>query len=116
MPAVLTESSTVTCGHGPASVSTQGQSKLTVANARVLAQGGVAGKAVSGCVTQDDTNTGTLKCRLVAAVTTGAASKLTIGGAPVFLDTLAGTTNGNLGAPPPPPISATAGQTKLTAL
>jgi len=116
MSRVLTESSTVDCGHG-GSVSVQGQSKLTVGGSAVLVQGGVTGKSVSAlCATQDKPDSGLKKCTTVASVTAGYATKLTIGGSPVVLDTLAGTTDGMVGGTTPQTLlRATAGQSKLTA-
>jgi hypothetical protein len=62
-----------------------------------------------------DPNTATKQCMKVAAISTGPAAKLRVGGQPVILSTLAGTTDGT-----PPPIGAPLGgatpnQTKLQA-
>jgi hypothetical protein len=58
-----------------------------------------------------DTNTNTLKCS-TASPSGGEASKLTVGGKAVILDTVAGSADGH---PPAGLLSATAGQDKLTA-
>ena len=118
MPGVLTTGSNVTCGHSPGKVTTTGSSKLTVSGQPALPKTGIMGKPVSGCSTVPaaDASGPTAKpCLSVLAVSAGDATKLTIGGLPVMLDTLAGTTDGMVGkVTPQTSLSATAIQTKLT--
>jgi hypothetical protein len=115
MARVLTTASAVDCGHGGA-VSTSGAPKLRVAGAPVLLEAGIQAKSVAAsCTLVDDSNSGTLKCRLVTSVSGGRATKLRVGGAPVMLDTLAGGTDGKASGTPALLLKATAGQTKLEA-
>jgi hypothetical protein len=119
---VLTTASSVTCTHGGV-VDISSDAKLTVGAAgdRVLLQAGVMGKSFKTappCSNLDNPNTGALQCKHVVTVTGGTSSKLRVGGQPVLLASLAGTTDGV----PPPPLappsrlgSAQAGQTKLRA-
>src|SRR6266545_2066852 len=115
MAGVLTTASNVTCGHAPGKVQTSSTAKLTVSGRPVLLKSSIAGSSVSGCSTPSDPNSGSVTCTLVTSVTTGDATKLTAGHAPVTLDTLAGGTNGTVSGTPQTLLSATAGQTKLTA-
>jgi hypothetical protein len=117
----LTTASSVTCMHG-GGVATSSDAKLTVGPAKdpVLLQSGVVGKAFkaeSPCPIQDNPNAGTKQCAHVTAVTGGTSSKLRVGGQPVLLASLTGTTDGL--PPPPPPASqlgpAVAGQATLRA-
>jgi hypothetical protein len=111
MPGVLTTASPVLCGHGPGQVETASTAKLRVAGSPVLVLDSVLGKPVPPGCTADT------PCSSVLTVVTGTAVKLTTAGAPVVLDTLTGTTNGAVsGTTPQPLLSATAEQTKLTAV
>jgi|ERR1043165_6829455 hypothetical protein len=118
MPGVLTTGSNVTCGHSPGKVTTTGSPKLTVSGQPALLKTGIMGKPVGGCSTppaSDASGPTAIPCTSVIAVTAGDATKLTIGGMPVMLDTLAGQTNGMVGKVTPQQLlSATAVQTKLT--
>ncbi len=116
MGAVLTTASKVACGHDPGKVATSATAKLKVNGNLVLLKSGIAGKSVSGCSTVTDPNTSTLQCSTVTSVTAGEATKLKAGGSPVMLDTLAGATNGTVSGTPQTKLSATASQTKLTAI
>lgn len=97
MPTVLTTGSIVTCAHFGL-VSTTGNDKLKVANNPVLLEAGIAGKSIDPvtCATVPDPNTSTVKCTSVTTISDGRAQKLTIGGQPVMLDTLAGKTSGTV--------------------
>ncbi len=118
VPGVLTTSSNCTCGHS-GSVATSSSTKLQVSGNAVLLQTGIAGQSVSGCATppaSDNSGPTATKCMTVASVTAGTSAKLQAGGQPVMLDTLAGTTDGMVGKVTPQTLlSATAGQSKLTA-
>jgi hypothetical protein len=117
MPKVLTTASEVGCGK-QGKANPRGESKLTVNGSPVLTKGGVAGQAISSCGTVTNTS-GMKQCTTVAAVATGEATKLKVGGQAVLLDSLTGTTDGTgePGSPLPPasPLKASAGQSKLTA-
>jgi hypothetical protein len=115
MPPVLTDVSFVDCGHS-GRVSTAGETKLKVDGALVLLQDGIQGHSVGACPVVDDSNSGTLKCRTVTAVTGGQATKLRVNGRPVMLDTLSGGTDGTAGGTPVQLLSGRAGQAKLEAV
>lgn len=116
MAGVLTEDSRITCATG-GTVSATGEAKLRVAGKPVLLLAGVAGKSVGSCTTVTDPNTGLKQCTAVSAVTGGQATKLTVGGTPVLLDTLAGNTDGiHPTAPTLATLSAQANQTTMTAV
>jgi len=116
MAGVLTTASAVLCGpdvapnHG-GKVSVASAAKLTVNGAPVLLKSSIAGKTVGGCKTPQSNST--KPCASVASVSTGEAAKLKAGGSPVMLDSsLGGQTDGA----PPGPLSASAGQGKLSAV
>lgn len=115
MPKALTENSRISCS-AQGTVSPSGQSKLVVSNGKALVQGSVVGQAIAGCTTVPNTNTGAKPCTTVSTITSGPASKLTIANTPVLLDTLAGQGDGTDAPPALHTISATANQSKLTAL
>jgi hypothetical protein len=116
MPNILTEASTVMCGHG-GTVATAGFSKLQVNGSAVLLKTGIAGKSVSStCGTPNDSNSGSKQCTSVAEVSSGEASKLKAGGQPVMLETLAGSTDGTVTGMPQKLLSGQAQQTKLSAV
>lgn len=107
---VLTESSTIDCGHG-GKVDKTAQSKLMVAGkGGVLIKSDVSGKSVSPACTKKDPNKGEIQCS-ICTVTQGEAGKLTVGGFPVLLESLQGTAVGTPGGT----LKAQASQTKLTA-
>lgn len=109
MAGVLTTASNVQCGH-QGTVSTRGSAKLKVQGSPVLTGSGVVGSSIAGCTTAPSSTT--KPCTSVLAVGVGRALKLRVGGQPVLLDTLVGSTNGV----PPGTLPATAGQTKLEAI
>jgi len=110
--AVLTTGSAVRCSEG-GTVAVEGRDRLTVDGAGVLRLDGVQGKGVSAaCATVPDSSKGLVKCTSVTSAS-GQAAKLLVDGAPVALETLSGTTNGT--NPSPATVSASAGQTRLTA-
>jgi hypothetical protein len=121
MSAVVTASSTVTCGHItpvlPGTVSTVGSPKLTVGGSPVLIASGIEGKAVTSCgITPSSTSTKCLTVKSVSVAPASVATKLTVGGKPVVLAGLQGTTDGKLlGVTPQPLLGATVAQTLLTA-
>jgi hypothetical protein len=122
MPRVLTlkPGGTVTCGHGTGDVATAGVAKLQVGGASVLLEDSVVNKAVSGCGTPpaSDMSGPTAKaCSKVVAVVLGKSTKLQVGGFPVLLDTLTGTTDGMvLKVTPQALLAGKSVQAKLTAI
>ena len=116
MPKVLTEFSTVTCGHIPGKVSTSSNVKLKVDGYKVLLKSSIENKTISGCAIPVPPNEN-VKCLKVTSVTAGEAIKLTVGGNAVMLEeALAGQTNGKVAGTPQTLLSATADQNKLTAI
>jgi hypothetical protein len=114
-PKVLTTASSVRCGH-QGTVGIASDAKLKVGGNPVLRPSSIQGKDITACITPDS-NTAT-KCRRVALVTGGAASKLRVGGQAVVLESLTGSTDGLPPVPPGPgqplgPVQAI--QTKLRA-
>jgi hypothetical protein len=107
MANVLTDSSSVGCGHG-AAIKLTTNSKLKVNGSAVVIQVGPQIKATD-C--GNGTGGGNKQCSTASPVG-GTASKLKVGGFPVYLDTVSGTTDGN----PPGKLTPTANQSKLTAL
>lgn len=117
MPFVLTASSTVLCGvltpvptHG-GTVTVMPSPKLLVQGSGVLVETSLTGVATGTCTNVPPPQT-KKPCTGVTAIITGRSLKLTVGGSPVLLDTLTGTTDGV----PPGTLAVTANQTKLTAV
>lgn len=113
MSAVLTKDSTVKCSHptpGTVTLGT-GAAKLRVQGKAVLRAQDVVTIA-SGCGFKHPTPQGAVPCSKVMELTRGTATKLRVGGVPVVLDTLQGTTNSS---PTPGSLKVTANQPKLTA-
>ena len=127
MTFVLTTKSSVLCGHiGPTSPLSgaflvAGGGKLTVESAAVLVTGDVDGKPIKPtqpCGIVPSTSTGNIQCTKVSSVDSSSeATKLTIEGKAVVLETLKGETDGKLsGTMPQPLLKATPGQIKLSAV
>ncbi len=87
----LTMDSTVSCGHGaPGNISQiEKQSILKVGGSAVLIDGSFGGAVVSGCGTVTN-NSGNFQCSTTGNQTAGTASKLTVNGDSVLLDTATG--------------------------
>jgi hypothetical protein len=115
VPRVLTDVSSVDCGH-VGLVSTAGETKLKVEGALVLLEAGILNRSVWACPVVDDANTSTVKCRLVTSISGGRATKLRVNGRPVMLETLAGGTDGKAAGTPVQLLKASAGQSKLEAV
>jgi hypothetical protein len=114
MSEVLTVQSTVSCPHqGKVTVPIPSQARLRVGGLSVLVSG-VTFPPISDCKTRTSVPSGTTQCLAVKTVTGGQAPKLSVGGTPVLLETLAGTTTGLTPTEPTGPVlSAAAGQTRL---
>lgn len=109
MANVLTTNSTISCpNQGKAQLSSS--AKLTVNGAPVLLSNQTSSWPISGCK-QTDASSGQKPCLTIVSVSAGQASKLTVGDVAVLLDSFAGTSEGT----PLNTLSATAGQSKLTA-
>lgn len=130
MAKVLTINSLVTCAH-KGRISLKSSTKLTVNRKPVLVKSAIDRQTIMNCTTVlkvDPAGPIDLPCNSVSAtplpappsmsgVTTGEARKLTVGGEPVMLDTLAGQTNGMVGkVAPQPGLSAVAQHNKLVAI
>jgi hypothetical protein len=115
MAGVLTEESTVGCGHDPGKVATAGEARLTVNGHPVLTKQSVEGKAVTGCGIVLDGTANNVKCLTVTSVDKTEATRLRIGGKAVLVDLLGGVTSGTKGGNPTKDLTATVGQTRLTA-
>lgn len=116
MPGVLTKLSTVTCGHTapgkPGTVQVQSSAKLRVKDSPVLLAASINGQPVTLCGTPPSSTA--IPCLFVKAVSAGAALKLKIGGQPVMLETLKGSTDGTVGGVTPQlSLAAVANQLKL---
>lgn len=112
MGSPLTIASDVECGHKGV-VEVTSSVKLTVNGSPVLLEASVASMPVTPgtCATQQTSTTS--PCKTVTSVLPPSlATKLTVGGKPVVLDSLKGLTDGV----PPGGLLATAGQSKLTAI
>jgi hypothetical protein len=114
MPAVLTTASQLRCMHGAQLTVPPSQASLKVDGSPVLLVTDLMAATVTGCPNNDPSK-GLTPCLKVTAVTMGGATRLTMRGTPVALDTACGTTN----ATPPAPVMwrvNSAGQTKLSAV
>jgi hypothetical protein len=117
MSAVLTVQSAVSCPHqGKVTVPIPSQARLHVGGLSVLTSG-VTFTPIANCTTVTSVPSGTAQCLAVKTVTGGQATKLSVGGTQVLLETLAGTTTGVTPAEPTGPVlTASAGQTRLRAV
>jgi hypothetical protein len=111
MSAVLTLGSRVTCSN-QGTVTLSSSAKLTVQGEAVLLLASVAGQSIAGCTHPVDPNTSNALCTAVASVTGTPSSVLTAGGAGVLVGV---SGMGNSTPPPPDTLSASAGQSLLTA-
>lgn len=118
MRKVLSTQSEVTCGHRllpakPGAVQVAGTAKLKVNGNPVLLAPGVLGRPISGCATVP--SQGNAPCTAVVSVINTPPPKLTVNGAAVLLDTVTGSTSGQVGGVTPQGrLAATANQSKLT--
>ncbi|MFD0689862.1 hypothetical protein [Actinomadura fibrosa] len=91
---VLTTGSTITCGHATAGhVLPDSAAKLAVAGEPVLLEAGVT-TFDTACTPVSSNDK---PCGKVRAITGGRSAKLLVGGSPVLLASLAGTTDGQIG-------------------
>ena len=92
MPTVLTKSSKLACSHQGTVQVVATQQKLTVNGDAVLVMGDLEGKPISGCPVA--VTPSTKPCLTVTSMLAGAATKLSVDGMPVLLDTATGLTDG----------------------
>lgn len=120
MPTVLTMASIVTCGHPPGAVDTKSDTKLQVDGQPVLLEASIAGRPLKPgtCGTPVTGPLPSAKCLKVATVAaTSLATKLHVGGKPVVVDTLQGTTDGTVAGTPQTLLAVTsANQSKLASV
>ncbi len=109
MAYVLTTSSVVECPHH-ATVTTTGSPKLTVLTSPVLTVDSVSQWTIASCPWKPPPATNVPCTKVVSE--SNVATKLTVGGSAVVLENSVGKTNGSV----PTPMSAKAGQAKLTAV
>jgi hypothetical protein len=102
MAQTLSAAATLTCSHLAPFVMTPA-AKLTVGNTGVLIIDSVQIATIPTCSGQPP-SPGGVKCTK-ATVTSGQATKLSVGGVPVLLAALVVTTNGN----PPTPVTVVPG-------
>lgn len=116
MANVVTTASTVSCGHPTprtgGTVALSSSAKLKVGDDPVVTA--ITAATVSGCGTVTNAQTGDVQCT-TATATAGFAAKLTVGGQPVLLDTLSGTTTGTVGSVPQMKLASQGPPTKLQA-
>ncbi len=115
MPAVVTQGTTVSCGHGGI-VQTVGSPKLTVGGSPVLVDTGIIGEPIpaapapGSCSIMPPPNSN-VPCTTVLSVNPASlATKLVVSARPVVLASLSGTTNGSA----PTFLTAVVTQTLLT--
>jgi hypothetical protein len=95
-------------------VATVGAPKLRVAGAGVLVAAGVVLKPVGGCQTPSVTGPPPSKpCTSVVSITSALSTKLFVGGKPVVIAPLHGTTDGVVTGTPQAALSAVVGKTLL---
>lgn len=112
--------STVTCGHPRppkvGRVQKTSAAKLKVDGQSVLLARSIVGASVSDCGTtpaSDASGVIAKPCLAVSAVTDGTSLKLMIGGEPIMLETLGGSTDGIVDRMPQQALSGRANQSKL---
>ena len=93
MTFIVTEASDVECAHHGVAALTSLQPKLTVSGKGVLVKGDLLVALLTGC-TQTNTNASEVPCAKVDSLTSGEATKLTVRGQGVLLDSFAATTIG----------------------
>src|SRR6266481_1458018 len=113
MSAVLTQGSSLACAHQGKVTLSPTQTKLKIGGQAALVDGDLKLAAIStACATVTDPNTGALKCAAIASTIGGVATKLTVGGKGVLLDSIEGLTNGTVGGTPQTWSVKSAGETK----
>jgi len=116
MSLVLTENSSLVCANLFGTVSlAASESKLTVAGAKVLVTGDLSGALITGCPIKPPPATN-VECKTITSVVGGVSTKLRVSGKGVLLETVKGTTSGNLLGKIQTWSVQSAGQFKLNAI
>jgi hypothetical protein len=118
MAFALTTASTISCPHA-GSVTPTSPAKLSVGGNQVLLTNQVSSWSILLCSvpTNPASTPPTKQCLKVVSETGGDATKLTVGGVAVLLDSAVAQSDGAPPAPPAgPPVAVTAGQSKLQAV
>jgi len=124
MALVLVKGVIFQCSHAGQTKLSDGSAKLTVNNSGVITSGmeqgisfGPGPDNLSPCTNTTTSSPPVLApCQITAPAGVGVASKLTVGGVGVLLDSANGLTTNTQGAPPGTWKIANAGQTLLTAV
>ena len=114
MPNVVVQSAAIHCVHGGTVMLKPSQTKLTVTGQAAILRSDLLGASISAC-TNTNTQLSQKPCLTVTSVIAGVATKLTVDGQGVLLDTAQGLTD----CSPPQPVLWTvqsAGQEKLRAV
>lgn len=114
MPKVLTEASTITCAHQGTITFTASQQLLKINNQAVLLSSDIASGLVSNCQVKPSQTT--KPCTKVVSLISGSATRLSVNGTPVLLETANGLTDGVTPVPSNTWSVQSAGQTKLDAV
>jgi hypothetical protein len=112
MARVMTTNGSAGCGHG-GSAQLSSSAKLKVSGAAVLLAGDVTSWTIKPGCSQTNSQGGEKICTSITSQTAGKSSKLKVDGQAVVLDSFAGLTDGS---PKQDTASASAGQSKLSAL
>jgi hypothetical protein len=110
MPTVLNAGASLMCIHGGKVQLSPSQHLLVAGGQPVLVQGDLEGKPISNCPIAGP---GIVPCATIVSMLVGAATKLTVGGKPVLLETATGITSSS---PPGTFQVVSAGQTELEAI
>jgi hypothetical protein len=105
---VLTTSSTIECAHSGQVTPLTSGAKLTISGHPVLLENQVSNWVIAKCT---QIGTGYTPCTSVTSYSGGSASKLTVGGVAVLLDSGLGMTNGSPGNS----LTVTAGESEVQA-
>ncbi|HEX2088295.1 MAG TPA: hypothetical protein VHF89_21595 [Solirubrobacteraceae bacterium] len=106
MPPLLTTAATIMCAHGGRVVLIPRQMSVLAGGAPVVCVPDLLGAPIAGCLLPP--TPATKPCTLVAAVFPGSwSTRVTVGGRPVYLQTLTGLTDG---VPPAPLLVVYPGQ------
>jgi|SRR5689334_16855960 hypothetical protein len=93
MPAIVTTNATIMCPHGGRVVLAPHQMQVTVQGGAALCEPDLVGAPIAGCA--QPVTPSSKPCTLVVSTLPGSSSpKVTVGGRPVYLETLTGMTDG----------------------
>jgi hypothetical protein len=93
MPKLVTTGATILCSHGGKVTLTPGQTTVSIQGGAVLCEPDLVGAPIVGCA--QPATPSSKPCTTVASTTPGSSSpRVSVGGRPVYLDTLSGLTDG----------------------